>query len=210
MAEEDDVVELARWKAGRGRVDGVEVSRGGGSPLARVARGEPGAVRACIDAYGGLVQGLIRRLLPADADHDDAVQEVFVELWRSAQRFDPARASDRGFVAMITRRRVIDRRRRAERRVETVPLEEGGRGRASAEHERTQQRLEAGPALEALGSISAERRRWIVLAVVEGYSQREISELTGTPLGTVKSGIRRGLAEMRTRLEARAMKGVGP
>lgn len=209
MAGSDDVVELARWKADRTPRDPPFVSDATETPLARVARGEDGAVRACVDAYAGLVQGLVRRLLPQEADHDDVVQEVFVELWRSAARFDPAKASDRGFVAMITRRRVIDRRRRMERRVETVPLE-SGRQRVTEEHERTVSRLEARPAVQALETLSEERRRWILLAVVEGYSHREIAERTDAPLGTVKSGIRRGLAELRSRLEERAMRGVGP
>ena len=73
--------------------------------------------------------------------------------------------------------------------------------RATDEHERTLGRIQAGPALEALGELAEDRRRWILMAVVEGYSHSEISEQTGTPLGTVKSGIRRGLADMRSRLE---------
>lgn len=190
-------------------MSGDAESGAGPSALARVARGEEGAVEACLDAYGGLVQGLVRRLLPSETDRDDVVQEVFVELWRSAHRFDPDKASDRGFVAMIARRRIIDRRRRAERRVETLPLD-AGRQRTTEEHERTLGRLEARPALQALEALSEERRRWILLSVVEGYSHREIAERTDTPLGTVKSGIRRGLAEARERLEARAMRGIAP
>jgi RNA polymerase sigma-70 factor (ECF subfamily) len=206
---DDDVVELAQWKARRRAGGEAPVTADETSPLLRVARGELGAVRACVDTYGGLVQGLVRRLLPEDADHDDAVQEVFVALWQSAHRFDPSRASDRGFVAMITRRRVIDRRRKAERQVETVKLE-AGRDRPSGEHERTQGRLEAGPALRALNTLPEHHRTWILLSVVEGFSHREVAERTDTPLGTVKSGIRRGLAQVRERLEGRAMKGVGP
>jgi RNA polymerase sigma-70 factor (ECF subfamily) len=209
MAGDDDVVELQRWRAGRAARDGRDVTSGAESPLGRAARGEEGAVAACVDAYGPLVQGLVRRLLPASADHDDAVQEVFVELWRSARRFDPERGSDRGFVAMVTRRRIIDRRRRAGRRVETVPLE-AGRDPPTREHERTEGRVEAGPALRALETLTDDRRRWILMAVVEGFTHREIARSTGTPLGTVKSGIRRGLAELRARLEERAMEGVGP
>jgi RNA polymerase sigma-70 factor (ECF subfamily) len=208
MAEGDDVVDVAERRADGTAGPGGAVSRRRETPLARVAHGEAGAVEACVDAYGGLVQGLVRRLLPGHADHDDAVQEVFVELWRSARRFDPAKASDRGFVAVITRRKVIDRRRRAERRVETLPLDAAPE-RATVEHERTLRRLEARPAVQALDALSADRRRWILLSVVEGYSHREIAERTDTPLGTVKSGIRRGLAEVRSRLDARAPEGAG-
>ncbi len=179
------VVDLNRWRANRGD-----------PPLARLARDEPGAAEACVDAYGPLVRGLARRLLPEGADVDDLLQDVFVELWRSAGTFDPARASDRGFVAMIARRRIIDRRRHGERRIDTVPLAPT-RDRATDDHERTVGRVAAAPALRALDRLPEERRRWIVMAVVEGYSHRDIARATDTPLGTVKSGIRRGLHDMR-------------
>lgn len=205
MARDEDVVELARWRAGRG----VGVTETGPSPLLRLARGEAGAVAACVDAYGPLVQGLARRLLQDDAEVEDVVHEVFIELWRSAQRFDPAKASDRGFVAMVARRRIIDRRRRLDRRPRTVELHPVRDAPSTDEHERTLGRLRAGPAVDALKTLTAERQRWITMAVVEGFTHSEIAEETGTPLGTVKSGIRRGLAEMRSWLERREAREVG-
>ena len=200
----DDVVELAEWRADREESMALRV----GSPLLRLARGEPGAVQACVDAYGPMVQALARRLLAEGSDVDDTVQEIFVELWRGAHRFDPDKASDRGFVAMIARRRIIDRARREERRPSTVAIAPG-HDRVSEEHERTLGRVQAGPAVEALSTLSEERRSWILMAVVEGYSHSEIAQHTGTPLGTVKSGIRRGLAEMRGWLEQNDMQEVG-
>ena len=113
-----DVVDLAQWRANRRGEVSVEVT----SPLLRLALGERGAVRDCVEAYGPLVQVLARRLLHDREDLDDAVQETFLELWRSAPRFDPSKASDRGFVAMIARRRIIDRNRRADRRPRTVEI----------------------------------------------------------------------------------------
>lgn len=194
---QDKVVELARWRAQRT----AEMS--GPSPLERVANGEAGAVEACVDAYAALVRGLAQRLLPKHADVDDVVQEIFVELWRSASRFDSGRASDRGFVATIARRRIIDRRRRMDRRPETTRIE-AGMDRGDNQHERTLGRVEAAPARQALELLSEEHRRWVLMAVVDGYTHTEIAESTGTPLGTVKSGIRRGLARMRTALEPMA------
>jgi RNA polymerase sigma-70 factor (ECF subfamily) len=128
------------------------------------------------------------------------VQDVFVELWRSAARFDAGRASDRGFVATITRRRVIDRRRRLDRRPQTVRLAPAME-RADEAYERTVGRVEAAGAVAALRHLSDDWRRWIVMSVVEGYTHAEIAEATRTPLGTVKSGIRRGLARMRAAFE---------
>ena len=166
------------------------------SPLERVAAGDHGAVAACIDAYGGLVRGLATRLLPERADVDDVVQEVFVDLWASAARFDAGRASDRGFVAMVTRRRIIDRRRKMDRRPETTGLV-AGIDRSTDDHRRTQARVEAAPALRALDELSDEHRSWILMAVVEGYSHTEIAERAERPIGTIKSAIRRGLARAR-------------
>lgn len=205
MAQDENVVELARWRAGReGGMTGT-----GPAPLLRLARGEAGAVAACVDAYGPLVQGLARRLLQDDAEVEDVVHEVFIELWRSAQRFDPAKASDRGFVAMLARRRIIDRRRRLDRRPKMVELNPVRDEPTTDEHERTIGRLHAAPAVDALRTLNADRQRWIMMAVVEGFTHSEIAEETGTPLGTVKSGIRRGLAEMRSWLERRDAREVG-
>lgn len=211
---DDDVVELSRWRMARdvktGPAGGDAVEDKDDVPLLRLARGEPGAAEACLDAYGPLVQGLARRLMPSGADVDDVVQEVLVEVWRTADRFDPARASDRGYVAMLTRRRIIDRRRRAERRPELVSFDLEVEERGDDEHRRTQGRLEAAPAVEALETLPEEKRSWILMAVVEGFSHSEIAEKTGSPLGTVKSGIRRGLTQMRRWLEQREVREVGP
>src|ERR1043165_482447 len=88
--------------------------------LARVAGGDPRAVRDCIARYGGLVWSIARRFEGADAE--DAVQEIFLDLWKSAARFDPQIASEPAFVAMIARRRLIDRRRTRRRRPTTETI----------------------------------------------------------------------------------------
>src|SRR5436190_14026687 len=82
--------------------------------LGRVAAGDEAAVRECLARYGGLVWSIARRFEPSDAE--DAVQEIFLDLWKSAARFDRAVASETAFVAMIARRRLIDRRRTRGRR----------------------------------------------------------------------------------------------
>ncbi|MBX9623103.1 MAG: sigma-70 family RNA polymerase sigma factor, partial [Gemmataceae bacterium] len=92
--------------------------------LPRVAVGDPAAVRECIARYGPLVWGLARRLVPNPADAEDAAQDVFISLWQSAGRYDPAQAAEVTFVAMIARRRLIDRRRRARRHPPPDPLPE--------------------------------------------------------------------------------------
>ncbi|HEY1068798.1 MAG TPA: sigma-70 family RNA polymerase sigma factor, partial [Pirellulales bacterium] len=80
--------------------------------LPRVAAGQPSAVDECLARYGGLVWSLARRHTNNTSDAEDAVQEIFIDLWRSAARFNPQAASEATFVAMIARRRLIDRRRK--------------------------------------------------------------------------------------------------
>ena len=82
------------------------------SILARVASGDANAVRECIDEFGGLVWAIARRMARTRADAEDAVQEIFIDVWKSAGRFDPAQGSEKVFVSTIARRRLIDRLRR--------------------------------------------------------------------------------------------------
>src|SRR5512145_3131135 len=82
------------------------------SILERVARGDSKAVRECIDEFGGLVWAIARRMARTRADAEDAVQEIFVDVWKSAGRYDPSQGSEKVFVTTIARRRLIDRLRR--------------------------------------------------------------------------------------------------
>jgi len=166
------------------------------SPLLAVARGEPGAVRACIDEYGSLVWSLARRWLTETADAEDAVQDIFIDLWQSAGRFDPTRASGHGFVAMVARRRLIDRQRKAGRRPRLQGFPKGFDASSDA-HERFDDVFESERIMEALGTLRAEHRQFVELSFLNGYSHAEIAERTGAPLGTVKSAIRRSLLQLR-------------
>ncbi len=82
------------------------------SVLQRIAAGDSTAVRECIDRFGALVWSLARRLSRTAADAEDATQEIFLDIWRSAARFDASQGSEKVFVAMIARRRLIDRLRK--------------------------------------------------------------------------------------------------
>ncbi len=94
------------------------------SVLQRIASGDPAAVRECIDQYGPLVWSLARRLSRTASDAEDATQEIFLDIWRSAGRFDASQGSDKVFIAMIARRRLIDRLRK---KSAEPPMESGGR-----------------------------------------------------------------------------------
>ncbi|MGB0332323.1 MAG: RNA polymerase sigma factor, partial [Planctomycetota bacterium] len=167
------------------------------SLLARVAEGDPSAVRDVLSRYSALVWSLSSSLSKDPHEVEDVVQDIFVDVWRSAARYDPAVASEATFIATIARRRVIDRRRRAGRRVDPEPLEEefapGAEDEGLRQVELDDEALQA---REAVAQLSGDRRRVLEMSVVEGLTHREIAADTGIPLGTVKSHIRRGLAEV--------------
>jgi RNA polymerase sigma-70 factor (ECF subfamily) len=130
-------------------------------------------------------------------DAEDAVQDIFVEIWRSAGRFDPAIASESTYITMIARRRLIDRSRRRGRELDTTPLlEESVASRF--EHERDiEVREEAARAREYMKQLRPEERQILDLSINQGLSQTEIAKATNLPLGTVKTHSRRGLIRLR-------------
>jgi RNA polymerase sigma-70 factor (ECF subfamily) len=164
--------------------------------LGRVAAGDPTAVRECIARYGGLVWSIARRFEAADAE--DAVQEVFLDLWKSAARFDSRIASETAFVAMIARRRLIDRKRTRGRRPSIDPMTELPVVVDQASQPDTC--AEASQAARALDQLRPEQRQVLLLATCHGLSHGEIAEQTGMPLGTVKAHARRGLMSIRATL----------
>ncbi len=159
-----------------------------------VARGDADAVELCMQRYAPLVWSLARRLTRDASMLEELVQEIFVEIWRSAARFDPQIASESTFIATIARRRIIDNQRRAARSP-TVELPEDQALVAQPEPgpAAVDARDEANLALLALQQLRPEQRRLILMAVVEGRTHQEIAASTGLPIGTVKSHIRRGL-----------------
>ena len=160
--------------------------------IQRIAIGDPDAVADCIDQYSGLVWSLARRFLPNEADAEEAVQEIFLELWEKADRFDPGIAAEVTFVSMISRRRLIDRRRKLEREPPSQPLDESfdslpmdaqGILEASAEMKRV---------VSVIKTLKPEQQEVINMASWLGMSHGAIAEQTGIPLGTVKSYVVRG------------------
>lgn len=166
--------------------------------LQRIAAGDAAATKACIDQYAGLVWSLARRLCPKRADLDDAVQDIFVDIWKNAGRFNPELGSETTFVALLTRRRLIDRVRKDARRPnESMLVEDGVRAEPDAVRENMETRELAGRAESVLKHLSEEQQRMIRLSLIQGLSHEKIAESTGVPLGTVKTHIRRGLIKAR-------------
>ena len=165
--------------------------------LERVATGDEGAVKECVATYGDLVWSLALRLLKDRGEAEDAVQEVFVELWRSAGRFDAAVASERTFVMMVARRRLYDRLRRADRAPTTaVPAEELER-LCAPQPPAAETHTEARLAASALARLGEDEREVLVLASYYGHSHQEIADRLGLPLGTVKTRARRAMLRVR-------------
>jgi RNA polymerase sigma factor (sigma-70 family) len=180
------------------------------SVIARVAAGDPSAMEDCLDRYGGLVWSLARRYSPSGADAEDAVQEVFIELWRHAQRYDESIASEPTFIAMIARRRLIDRQRRRDRQPQTTAWDDAALSQTTVDPaEWLQVCDDAERARKKMEELSDEQQRVLKLALEGGCSQSEIAERLQLPLGTVKTHARRGLIKLRELMAAGAGKLTG-
>jgi RNA polymerase sigma factor (sigma-70 family) len=165
--------------------------------LPRVALGDSVAVRECIARYGGLVWSIARRFFGASPDSEDAVQEVFLELWRNAQKFDPNLGTEVTFVATIARRRFIDRRRKSRRQPETEMLNEALPNESMMPPELG---AEAALVARAMSVLRPEQRQVLILTACHGLSHEEVAQYTGMPLGTVKAHARRGIMAIRQTL----------
>jgi RNA polymerase sigma-70 factor (ECF subfamily) len=170
------------------------------SLMKRIARGEEAAVAEVMEQYGSLVWAIARRMTRNPSDAEDAVQEIFTDVWRSAHRFDPAAGSEKVFITTIARRRLIDRMRRLSNRVQTEStdvLDELGFHTPDTAGDIA---IEAERAAQAVAKLRPEQRRVIELGVLQGLSHSDIASVTGMPLGTVKTFMRRGLIQVREML----------
>lgn len=172
--------------------------------LDAVAKGDPRAMKECIGAHGPLVWGIVRRRVKDHFAAEDLVQEIFTEVWKSAGRHDPAIASEGGFISMIARRRAIDWLRRQQRLPEMESLPE--KSEIPAEVSTPGLGMDRDALWAALQRLPDETRRLFVLHFEKGMTHAEIADLTGQPLGSVKTRLRRGLIEARALLQR---EGVG-
>ncbi len=175
---------------------------GGGPPplevlLARVARGDERAYEAVYDQTSGWVLGVIRKVLRDPAQSEEVMQEVLLEIWRSAARFDPALGTGGSWVMTLAHRRAVDRvrseRSHVSRELRSAVAEIDYDDvieavEASLERERVQ---------HCLASLTALQRECVNLAYYGGYTYREVAELLGVPAGTVKTRMRDGLIRLR-------------
>lgn len=162
--------------------------------MRRVQRQDPEAFRLLYERYAPRLLGVIRRMISDPYESEDVLQNVFFYIWTRRELYRAERGSVEGFLFQITRSRLIDhwRRHHTGREVilETLP---------DSEDKTDQESRTAGNlyAAQLLAHLNVQERQAIELMVIFGFSQREIAEMTKTPLGTIKSFTRRGLEKLR-------------
>jgi RNA polymerase sigma-70 factor (ECF subfamily) len=172
--------------------------------VALCARSDEVALAELYDRFGGVAYGLARRILRDDALAEDAVQDAYLAIWRGAARFVPERGKASTWILTLVHRRAVDLvRREQRRRVEALP-ESAPDATAAAAEDELWLRLERERVQAALAKLPDQQREAIELAYYGGFTQSELAERLGEPLGTIKSRMFTGLARLRELLEGEA------
>ena len=167
------------------------------SILQRIALEDKSAVEECLDKYGRLVWSIALSFLTSREDAEDAVQDIFIDIWKHAERFDANKSAESSFVALIARRRLIDNLRKLSRQPKAISSEEILYNYSADSDKKLQNQTEAKEIVRQLNQLNPQQRQVIQMSVYGGMSQSEIAESTGLPIGTVKSLIRRGFQKIR-------------
>ena len=170
--------------------------------LGQVALGDQQAFSALYDRIAPTVFGLVRRVVRDPAQSEEVTQEVLVEIWRTAPRFNPELGSVNTWVASMAHRRAVDRVRSAQRAAERddTAARRDQRPPFDEVAEQVELRLDQEQVRRGLAQLTELQQEAIRLAYYGGYTYREVSELLGVPLGTVKTRLRDGLIRLRDQL----------
>lgn len=190
-------------------IDGIDVPEEGadavdpvGELLVRTASGDQSAFTQLYDLLSSRVFGLILRVLVDRSQSEEVLQEVFLEVWQSAGRFDPKKGRGRTWLLTIAHRRAVDRVRSAQSSTER-DVRAGFRDMGVPHDEVSEQvelRIEGRRVAAAVATLPDVQREALTLAYYGGYSQSEIAALVGAPLGTIKTRMRDGLARLRAQM----------
>jgi RNA polymerase sigma factor (sigma-70 family) len=164
--------------------------------LERVARADEAALAEAYDRFGRVAYGLAVRILRDAALAEDAVQDAFLAVWRTAVSFDPSRGTASTWIMTLVHRRAVDVVRREDRR-RAQPLDDAPQGTGETTDEQAAVREQRRAVQAALAQLSPDQREALELAYYGGLSQTELSERLGVPLGTVKSRMFAALAKLR-------------
>jgi RNA polymerase sigma-70 factor (ECF subfamily) len=167
--------------------------------LARIQHGEERAMAVLFDRYSKIVYSVSLRVLRDTAAAEDVMQEIFMQIWRNPNSFIAAKGSLGGWLSVVSRNRSIDtlRRKKPSEQVEELNLASSCNLAAEAERNILMVKARATVAL-----LPAEQRKTLEMAFFDGLTHSEIAELTGDPLGTVKTRIRSALTTLRKAFQA--------
>ena len=164
--------------------------------LDAVASGDDSALAALYDRFGRVAYGLAYRILRDQALAEDAVQEAFLAVWRSAQTYRRERAKPATWILTLVHRRSVDLVRREDRR-RAEALDEAREPATASVDEEADLRDRRAAVQAALAKLPDDQRQALELAYYGGYTQSELAERLGVPLGTIKSRMFAGLARLR-------------
>jgi RNA polymerase sigma-70 factor (ECF subfamily) len=187
-----------------GDVVGTDKAGEDGRLMSRIVRGESRALGELYERYGRVVFGTLYRMLRSPEVAEEVTQNAFHSVWQQAASYRPERGSVRTWLLAIARNAAVDWRRTGGRRVDRdTAIEEAAE---LVDEMRVDDRviasLRAARVREAVALLPREQRDALSLAFWSGLSQSEIAKRTGTPLGTIKSRVRLGMAKLRERLAA--------
>jgi RNA polymerase sigma-70 factor (ECF subfamily) len=171
--------------------------------VALCARSDDVALAELYDRFGALAYGLARRILRDDGLAEDAVQDAFLAVWRGADRFMPERGKASTWILTLVHRRAVDLVRREQRR-RADALPESLPGETGPADDELWLRLERERVQSALAKLPDQQREALELAYYGGFTQSELADRLGEPIGTIKSRMFTGLARLRELLEGEA------
>ncbi len=171
--------------------------------MQRVSLDDEAAISALYDRFGPLVYRLAYQAMPTRADAEDAMQEIFVRLWRTAGRYDPKRAALVTWVMLLSRRILVDRMRRTQARIKTSAMTEAVASQAGAPGPASDHAIESderfATLMKRIDQLPELQKTVVLRSYLGGQTLRQIGQELNKPIGTIKSALSRALVRLRER-----------